>query len=176
MILSKFSKDYTKKPTEKLSKIDIMFKNTIRFIIVGGTVPPTDFNLVDNLCYSTTDFNDNLIDNFHENTKLADKFICKLNSRVCTSIIPCYYELTSSYYPHVSIPSYYFFKSYNQKESFTSFTNPAIFKINDKVIVGCSGENIKSFFEHSLLEDELEAATLFLEMGHIAPTTPDMLR
>lgn len=161
---------------DNIPTIDNIYNNTIRFIIAGGTIQPTDFHLVDNLCYSNTEFNDNIIEKFEKNAEVADKFLCKLNTKVCTSILPCYYELTSSIYPHVNIPSYFFKDSFKQTKNFNCLTNPCIFKVNNKIILGCSGENILSFKLNSFIEDDLLIASLLLEMGHLAPTCPDMLR
>lgn len=59
--------------------------------------------------------------------------------------------------------------------AFKSVTNPYEFTVEDRLILGTSGQNITSIQKYSNIDDPLEALKLVTKWGHLAPTSPDTL-
>lgn len=57
----------------------------------------------------------------------------------------------------------------------TGVTNPYEFQIEDRVILGTSGQSIENIAKYSKITDPLEILKLTLTWSHLAPTCPDTL-
>lgn len=59
--------------------------------------------------------------------------------------------------------------------SFKCVTNPYEFYVEDRLVLGSSGQNITNIQKFSKIEDPLTALTLVAKWSNIAPTAPDTL-
>lgn len=59
--------------------------------------------------------------------------------------------------------------------AFKSVTNPYEIMIEDRLILGMSGQNIDNIQKYSKIEDPLDALKSIAQWSHIAPTCPDTL-
>lgn len=60
-------------------------------------------------------------------------------------------------------------------KAFNGVTNPYEFQIDDRVILGTSGQNVDNIAKFSKISDPLEILKLLLSWSHLAPTCPDTL-
>ena len=54
-------------------------------------------------------------------------------------------------------------------------TNPYMFEIGGRLILGTSGQNIDDILRNSSIEGPIEAMEAVLKWSHLAPTCPDTL-
>lgn len=60
-------------------------------------------------------------------------------------------------------------------KAFYGVTNPYEFQIEDRVILGTSGQNVDNIAKYSKITDPLKILRLLVEWSHLAPTSPDTL-
>lgn len=63
-----------------------------------------------------------------------------------------------------------------QFSTFHSVSNPHTFRIENRLVVGTSGQPVEDIQRYSSLTDPLDILEKTLEWGHLAPTAPDTLR
>lgn len=59
--------------------------------------------------------------------------------------------------------------------AFQCVTNPYEFYIEDRLILGTSGQNVTNIQKYSHIEDSMDALKLIAKWSHLAPTAPDTL-
>lgn len=147
-------------------------KNVVRVIITGNSThsrPPKKPKNVNatNLRRIDTQGMIDSVRNF-------DELLSNLSKSVMVDLMPGEFDPSNLMLPQQPFHHGLFPKS-SINRALTNVTNPYQFMIEDRLILGTSGQNINDVRKFSTLEDPIECLKSTLKWSHIAPTCPDTL-
>lgn len=105
--------------------------------------------------------------------KKVDTFLSTLCSSVNVDLMPGEFDPANHLMPQQPM-HYCMFPEVNQKKSFKGVTNPYRFAIEERLILGTSGQNVQDISKYADLTP-LEALRSSITWGHVAPSCPDTL-
>jgi len=106
--------------------------------------------------------------------KMIDNFLLELGKSIELDIMPGETDVTSSMIPQQPFHPCTLPKS-SVLTSVRCITNPYLAQFDNLLVLGTSGQNIKSIGHFSQLEDPLEIMEMTLQWRHLAPTAPDTM-
>lgn len=151
---------------------DIDPKNVVRVIIAGNSIrasPAKQQKNMSSLTLRTFDTKDML-----NSLKLLDEIVSTLAQSVYVDLMPGEFDPSNHMLPQQPFHHCMFTKSAVHR-SFSGVPNPYQFEIEDRVILGTSGQNVDNIRKFTTLDDPLECMKNTLRWSHIAPTCPDTL-
>lgn len=105
--------------------------------------------------------------------KKVDAIISNLCRSVCVDLMPGEFDPANHLMPQQPM-HYCMFPEVTEHKSFAGVTNPYRFSLEDRLILGTSGQNVQDITRYAELQP-MEALKSTLNWGHIAPTCPDTL-
>lgn len=109
-----------------------------------------------------------------ESVKTFDEFLTNLSKSVVVDLMPGEFDPSN-----VMLPQQPFYHGLFPKSSvnpmFTNVPNPYQCTIEDRLILGTSGQNINDIRAFSTQDDPIECLKNTLQWSHVAPTCPDTL-
>ena len=141
--------------------------SVVRLVIAGNTVKSN------NTINSTMD---TLAKEIAEATKVTDRFLTNLATCCYVTLMPGEYDPTNAMLPQRPLHPCLLPKS-SKLESFKSTTNPWIGKVEERVIIGTSGQSINDIVKATGETDisPIEWLERTLLWRHVCPTAPDTL-
>lgn len=139
----------------------------VRLVIAGNTVKRND------VLHSDTD---TLAKEIGGAIKTTDEFLSTLAMSCCITLMPGEYDPTNAMLPQRPLHPCLLPKS-SRLESFKSTTNPWIGKIEERIIIGTSGQSINDIMKATGETDisPIEWLERTLLWRHMCPTAPDTL-
>nr|XP_012138164.1 PREDICTED: DNA polymerase delta small subunit-like [Megachile rotundata] len=139
----------------------------VRLVIAGNTVKRND------TLHSETD---TLAKEIGEAIKTTDEFLSTLATCCCITLMPGEYDPTNAMLPQRPLHPCLLPKS-SKLESFKSTTNPWIGKVEERIIIGTSGQSIKDIIKATgeIGISPIEWLERTLLWRHMCPTAPDTL-
>lgn len=105
--------------------------------------------------------------------KKVDSFLCNLCSSVNVDLMPGEFDPANHLMPQQPM-HYCMFPEVTQHKSFMGATNPYRFNLEERLVLGTSGQNVHDMSKYADLSP-LDALKSSLIWGHMAPTCPDTL-
>jgi len=106
--------------------------------------------------------------------KLLDDFVANLAQSVDVDLMPGEFDPSNHMMPQQPIHHCMFPKAAINR-SFSGVPNPYQFNIEERLILGTSGQNIDDVRRYTNIESPIECMKNILHWSHIAPTCPDTL-
>lgn len=106
--------------------------------------------------------------------KTFDEFLCSLSKSIWVDLMPGEFDPSNLMMPQQPFHHAIFPKS-SVNKALTNVPNPYQFMIEDRLILGTSGQNIKDIRKFTTQDDPIECLKSSLRWSHIAPTCPDTL-
>lgn len=147
-------------------------KNIVRVVFVGNSIraaPPKQQKNMSSLTLRTFDTSD-----ISDSLQFLDEIVCSMADSVHIDVMPGEFDPSNHMLPQQPFHHCMFPKSAVNR-SFSSVPNPYQFEIEDRRILGTSGQNIDNIRKFSTVKDPLECMKNTLKWSHIAPTCPDTL-
>lgn len=147
-------------------------KNVVRIIIAGNSTRASPSKRQKNV----NTMNLKAIDTrgMIESVRLFDEFLLHLSQSVAVDVMPGEYDPSNVMLPQQPFHHCLLRKS-SVNRALTGVPNPYQFSIEDRIILGSSGQNIKDITRFSTTDDTLECMKNTLKWSHLAPTCPDTL-
>ncbi|XP_076663881.1 DNA polymerase delta subunit 2 [Andrena cerasifolii] len=141
--------------------------SVVRLIIAGNTVKSN--NTINSAM-------DTLAKEITEATKVTDIFLSNLATCCCVTLMPGEYDPTNAMLPQRPLHPCLLPNS-SKLDSFKSTTNPWIGKVEERVIIGTSGQSINDIIKATGETDisPIEWLERTLLWRHVCPTAPDTL-
>jgi DNA polymerase delta subunit 2 len=154
-----------------------LFKRIENVVICGNIIySPEETDQVEKGSYLKTELNNRIYRIILQNYTEADNYIASLCNCVNVHLMPGYNDNSCSFFPQSAISSILFPNS-SLYDSFNLVTNPYKFKLDNKLYIGTSGQNIDNIKKYtSISNSSVDILEKTLEWGHIAPSAPDTLR
>lgn len=146
--------------------------NVVRVVIAGNSVqatPPKQQKNMSSLTLRTFDTKDML-----KSLKLLDDVIANMAQSVDVDLMPGEFDPSNHMLPQQPFHHCMFPKSAINR-AFSGVPNPYQFEIEDRLILGTSGQNIDDIRKYTTVDDPIECMKNTLKWSHIAPTCPDTL-
>lgn len=147
-------------------------KNVVRVIIAGNSAracPPKKPKNVNSTNLRTIDTR-GMVDS----VRTFDEALFHLSQSVPVDLMPGEYDPSNAMLPQQPFHHCLFPKS-SVNRALTAVPNPYQFQLEDRIVLGTSGQNIKDIMKFSTIDDPLETMKMTLRWSHIAPTCPDTL-
>ncbi|XP_023299916.2 DNA polymerase delta subunit 2 [Lucilia cuprina] len=141
----------------------------VRMIIAGNSVRSCEEKRVPSLQTKSNESNDTI-----DAMKALDDWFNAWSSSLAIDVMPGPYDPANFMLPQQPFHSC-MFPTASQHESFQSVSNPYACTVDDALIVGTAGQNVKDLIRCTAIEKPLDALRFTLQWGHIAPTAPDTL-
>ncbi|KAL5291786.1 POLD2 family protein [Megaselia abdita] len=106
--------------------------------------------------------------------KALDKVFSMWAESIEIDLMPGIYDPTNFMLPQQPFHHCLFPES-RKLSSFHCVTNPYQFEMEDRLVLGCSGQNLQSVMKITNIEDTMDALKGTLEWSHLSPTCPDSL-
>ncbi|XP_075210012.1 DNA polymerase delta subunit 2-like [Lycorma delicatula] len=103
-----------------------------------------------------------------------DEFLEQLVEFITVDLMPGQFDPTNHSIPQQPL-HYCMFPKASKFNSLNGVTNPYCFQIEDRLVIGTSGQPITDISLYSDLTDSLNILESTLKWGHLAPTAPDTL-
>lgn len=143
--------------------------HNLRLIIAGNSVRSCEEKRVPNLQTKGSESKDTI-----DAMKALDSWFTAWSSSIATDVMPGPYDPANFMLPQQPFHSC-MFPSASKNELFQSVSNPYACAVDDVLIVGTAGQNIRDLIRCTLIESPIEALHSTLKWGHLAPTAPDTL-
>lgn len=147
-------------------------KNVVRVVIAGNSTnscPPLKAKNKNALNLRAVDTRGMI-----ESIRTFDEFLGSLSKSIAVDLMPGEFDPSNVMLPQQPFHHGIFPKS-SVHRALTSVPNPYQFKIEDRLILGTSGQNIKDVRKFSTQDDPMECLKSTLRWSHLAPTCPDTL-
>ncbi|XP_037825620.1 DNA polymerase delta subunit 2 [Lucilia sericata] len=141
----------------------------VRMIIAGNSVRSCEEKRVPTLQTKSNDSHDTI-----DAMKALDDWFNAWSSSLAIDVMPGPYDPANFMLPQQPFHSC-MFPTASQHENFQSVSNPYACTVDDALIVGTAGQNVKDLIRCTAIEKPLDALRFTLQWGHIAPTAPDTL-
>lgn len=147
-------------------------KNVVRIVIAGNSTRASAQKKQKNV----NSMNLKIIDTkgMIESVRLFDEFLFHLSQSVPTDVMPGEFDPSNVMLPQQPFHHLLFPKS-SVNCALSGVTNPYECTIEDRIVLGTSGQNIKDIMKFSTNDDPLECMKNSLRWSHLAPTCPDTL-
>ncbi|XP_070497233.1 DNA polymerase delta subunit 2 [Chironomus tepperi] len=109
-----------------------------------------------------------------ESVRTFDEFLFHLSQSVSVDVMPGEFDPSNIMLPQQPFHHCLFPRS-SVNRALTGVPNPYQFAVEDRIILGTSGQNIKDIMKYSTTDDPLECMKNTLKWSHLAPTCPDTL-
>lgn len=106
--------------------------------------------------------------------KSVDDLLANWSQSVNVDLMPGEFDPSNFMLPQQPM-HHCMFPNSAQNSTFKCVTNPYEFYIEDRLILGTSGQNITNIQKFSRIDDTLNALKLIADWSNIAPTAPDSL-
>ncbi|CAH0388289.1 unnamed protein product [Bemisia tabaci] len=116
-------------------------------------------------------------DNINANLLAArqlDDILNQLSTSVDVELMPGAFDPTNNSLPQQPL-HFCMFPKASKNITFHGATNPHMFELGSRLVVGTSGQSVADITAFSKIEDPLVALEKTLEWGHLMPTAPDTL-
>uniref|UniRef100_A0A1I8PZ14 DNA polymerase delta subunit 2 n=1 Tax=Stomoxys calcitrans TaxID=35570 RepID=A0A1I8PZ14_STOCA len=143
--------------------------NIMRLIIAGNSVKSCEEKRLPSLQTRTHEFKD-VVDAMQS----LDEWFAAWSSTLAIDVMPGPYDPANYMLPQQPFHSCMFPRA-AKHERFQSVTNPYSCSVDDVLILGTSGQNVRDLQRNTALEKPLDALRSTLQWGHLAPTAPDTL-
>lgn len=144
-------------------------KKNIRLIIAGNSVRGSEEKRVASLQVKGTESKDTI-----DAMKALDALFTSWSSTLAVDVMPGPYDPANFMLPQQPFHSC-MFPTASKHETFQSVSNPYACSVDDALIVGTAGQNVKDLIRCTAIDKPLEALRFTLQWGHMAPTAPDTL-
>jgi DNA polymerase delta subunit 2 len=147
-------------------------KNVVRVIIAGNSTnsqPPKKPKNMNSKNLRAIDTRGMI-----ECIKTFDEFLCSLSKSIAVDLMPGEFDPSNLMLPQQPFHHGLFPKS-SVNRALTNVPNPYEFTIEDRLILGTSGQNIKDIRKFTTQDDPIECLKSTLRWSHLAPTCPDTL-
>ena len=151
---------------------DLEPSNVVRVIIVGNSIrasPAKQQKNMSAMTLRTVDTKDML-----NSLKTLDEIVANLSQSVDVDLMPGEFDPSNQMLPQQPFHHCMFPKSAVNK-SFNGVPNPYQFEIEDRLMLGTSGQNIDDIRKFTTIDDPIECMKNTLKWSHVAPTCPDTL-
>lgn len=147
-------------------------KNVVRVIIAGNSTRSCAPKKPKNV----NSLNLRLVDTkgMVESVRTFDEALFHLSQSVSVDLMPGEYDPANVMLPQQPFHHCLFPKS-SVNRALTAVPNPYQFQVEDRLVLGTSGQNIKDIMKFSTMDDPLECMKNTLRWSHLAPTCPDTL-
>lgn len=141
----------------------------VRLIICGNIVRSINEHKVSSLFVRKTHSPTTV-----EAIKALDKIFAMWAESIQIDLMPGIYDPSNFMLPQQPFHHCIFPES-TKLTSFNCVTNPYECEIEDRLILGCAGQNLESVMKITHIEDPMDALRGTLQWSHISPTSPDNL-
>ncbi|XP_065369411.1 DNA polymerase delta subunit 2 [Calliphora vicina] len=141
----------------------------LRLIIAGNSVRSCEEKRQHSLQTKCTDSKDTI-----DAMKALDAWFTAWSSSLAIDVMPGPYDPANFMLPQQPFHSC-MFPTASKHENFQSVSNPYACAVDEALIVGTAGQNVKDLIRCTAIEKPLNALRFTLKWGHIAPTAPDTL-
>ncbi|KAI5745731.1 hypothetical protein M8J76_013803 [Diaphorina citri] len=141
----------------------------VRIVIVGNTirnVPKEKITILSN--------KDNATQADLEAMDLADRILTDFVSSIEVDLMPGEFDPANTTLPQQPLHPCLFPEA-SKYSTFHPVTNPYIFEMEGKLLMGTSGQPVSDIAKFSNLSNPLDILEYTLRCGHVAPTAPDTL-